>query len=112
MVIGGSGGSEPSYVAESLAAKGVAAMSVAYFARPELPSELREIRWSTSSALSPSSRAHSRLQEGLSSFSVCPAAARRRCLALSTSAVPSAVLSLPCQAMSSPVVGLLAAPLG
>jgi dienelactone hydrolase len=43
LVIGGSGGSEPSYVAEAVAAEGVAAMSVAYFARPGLPAELREI---------------------------------------------------------------------
>lgn len=43
VVIGGSGGSEPSYVAESLAAEGISALSVAYFARPELPPELREI---------------------------------------------------------------------
>jgi dienelactone hydrolase len=34
LVIGGSGGSEPSYVAEALARQGMTAMSVAYFARP------------------------------------------------------------------------------
>jgi dienelactone hydrolase len=43
LCIGGSGGSEPSYVAEALAESGVAALSVAYFARPGLPARLREI---------------------------------------------------------------------
>lgn len=43
LVIGGSGGSEPTYVAQALAGEGVAAMSVAYFARPGLPLELRDI---------------------------------------------------------------------
>jgi dienelactone hydrolase len=43
LVIGGSGGSEPSYVGEALAVEGVAALSVAYFARPGLPNELRGI---------------------------------------------------------------------
>jgi dienelactone hydrolase len=44
LVIGGSGGSEPSYVAEALAREGMTAMSVAYFARPGLPGQLRGIR--------------------------------------------------------------------
>ena len=44
LVIGGSGGSEPSYVGEALAREGMAAMSVAYFARPGLPGHLRGIR--------------------------------------------------------------------
>jgi dienelactone hydrolase len=44
LVIGGSGGSEPSYVAEALAREGMTAMSVAYFARPGLPRQLRGIR--------------------------------------------------------------------
>jgi dienelactone hydrolase len=44
MLIGGSGGSEPSYVGQALAAEGVAALSVAYFARPGLPGHLRDIR--------------------------------------------------------------------
>ncbi len=43
LVIGGSGGSEPSYVAEALAAEGFAALSVAYFARPGLPATLSRI---------------------------------------------------------------------
>jgi dienelactone hydrolase len=43
IVIGGSDGSEPSCVAEALAAEGVAALSVAYFARPGLPAQLRDI---------------------------------------------------------------------
>ncbi len=43
MLIGGSGGSEPSYVAELLASEGVTALSVAYFARPGLPAQLRDI---------------------------------------------------------------------
>jgi hypothetical protein len=43
LLIGGSGGSEPSYVAEPLASAGIAALSVAYFARPGLPGELRDI---------------------------------------------------------------------
>jgi dienelactone hydrolase len=43
LLIGGSGGSEPSYVAESLANEGAAALSVAYFARPGLPAQLRGI---------------------------------------------------------------------
>lgn len=43
LLIGGSGGSEPSYVAESLAREGIAALSVAYFARPGLPAQLRGI---------------------------------------------------------------------
>ena len=40
LVIGGSGGSEPSYVAEALAGRGTAALSVAYFGRPGLPDTL------------------------------------------------------------------------
>lgn len=43
LLIGGSGGSEPSYVAAPLAGEGIAALSLAYFARPGLPPELREI---------------------------------------------------------------------
>jgi len=43
LVIGGSGGSEPSYVAEALAGEGMTALSVAYFARPGLPDQLRDI---------------------------------------------------------------------
>lgn len=43
LLIGGSGGSEPSYAGEALAAEGIAALSVAYFARPGLPGQLRGI---------------------------------------------------------------------
>jgi dienelactone hydrolase len=43
LLIGGSGGSEPCYVAEPLASAGIAALSVAYFARPGLPDQLRDI---------------------------------------------------------------------
>jgi uncharacterized protein len=43
VLIGGSGGSEPSYVARPLAAGGIVALSVAYFARPGLPPELRGV---------------------------------------------------------------------
>ena len=43
LLIGGSGGSEPSHAAEGLAASGLAALSVAYFARPGLPGQLRDI---------------------------------------------------------------------
>lgn len=43
LVIGGSGGSEPSYVAQALATEGIAALSVAYFARDGLPAQLRRI---------------------------------------------------------------------
>jgi dienelactone hydrolase len=43
LLIGGSGGSEPTYIAEPLARSGIAALSVAYFARPGLPDELSEI---------------------------------------------------------------------
>lgn len=43
LLIGGSGGSEPSYVGEGLASEGIAALSVAYFARPGLPDQLRGI---------------------------------------------------------------------
>ncbi len=44
LLIGGSGGSEPSYVGQALAGEGVAALSIAYFARPRLPGQLRGIR--------------------------------------------------------------------
>ena len=44
LVIGGSGGSEPSYVAQALAGEGIAALSVAYFGREGLPAQLRSIR--------------------------------------------------------------------
>jgi len=43
LVIGGSGGSEPSYVGEALAREGIGALSVAYFGRPGLPRQLRDI---------------------------------------------------------------------
>ncbi len=43
LVIGGSGGSEPSYVGEALAGAGIGALSVAYFGRPGLPGQLRDI---------------------------------------------------------------------
>jgi dienelactone hydrolase len=43
LLIGGSGGSEPRYVGEALACEGIAALSVAYFARPGLPDQLRGI---------------------------------------------------------------------
>jgi dienelactone hydrolase len=43
LLIGGSGGSEPSYVGEALVGEGVAALSVAYFGRPGLPGQLRGI---------------------------------------------------------------------
>lgn len=43
LVIGGSGGSEPSYVAGAFAGEGVTALSVAYFARPGLPQTLRDV---------------------------------------------------------------------
>jgi hypothetical protein len=39
----GASASEPSYVGEALAAEGIAALSVAYFARPGLPGQLRDI---------------------------------------------------------------------
>jgi dienelactone hydrolase len=44
LVIGGSGGSEPSYIGQALAAEGIAALSVAYFGREGLPARLRGIR--------------------------------------------------------------------
>jgi dienelactone hydrolase len=44
LLIGGSGGSEPSYLGRALAGQGVASLSVAYFARPGLPGQLRGIR--------------------------------------------------------------------
>ncbi|HSZ41433.1 MAG TPA: acyl-CoA thioester hydrolase/BAAT C-terminal domain-containing protein [Trebonia sp.] len=44
LLIGGSGGSEPNYVGQALAREGIAALSVAYFARPGLPGLLRRIR--------------------------------------------------------------------
>jgi dienelactone hydrolase len=43
LLIGGSGGSEPSYVGQALADEGIATLSVAYFARPGLPGQLRRI---------------------------------------------------------------------
>ena len=43
LVIGGSGGSEPTYVAEGLALEGFAALSIAYFARSGLPATLSRI---------------------------------------------------------------------
>lgn len=43
LLIGGSGGSEPTYAGEALAREGFAALSLAYFARPRLPAELRDI---------------------------------------------------------------------
>jgi dienelactone hydrolase len=43
LLIGGSGGSEPAYLGEAFAAEGIAALSVAYFARPGLPAQLRGI---------------------------------------------------------------------
>jgi uncharacterized protein len=44
LLIGGSGGSEPSYIAEALAENDIAALSLAYFGRPGLPAQLRNIR--------------------------------------------------------------------
>jgi dienelactone hydrolase len=43
LLIGGSGGSEPSYIAEALAENEIAALSLAYFGRPGLPAQLRNI---------------------------------------------------------------------
>ena len=43
ILIGGSGGQEPDYLTEPLAAAGIAALSVAYFARPALPPSLANI---------------------------------------------------------------------
>ena len=43
LLIGGSGGSEPSYAGQALAEEGIAALSVAYFAWPGLPAQLRGI---------------------------------------------------------------------
>jgi dienelactone hydrolase len=43
VLIGGSGGQEPDYLAGPLAAAGIAALSVAYFARPGLPPSLAHI---------------------------------------------------------------------
>ncbi|MGH8981289.1 MAG: acyl-CoA thioester hydrolase/BAAT C-terminal domain-containing protein [Acidimicrobiales bacterium] len=43
LVIGGSGGSEPTYIAESLAKEGIAALSIAYFGRPGLPQALSRV---------------------------------------------------------------------
>jgi dienelactone hydrolase len=43
LLIGGSGGSEPSYAGEALARAGIGALSVAYFGRPGLPGQLRDI---------------------------------------------------------------------
>ena len=44
LVIGGSGGSEPSYVGQALATEGIAALSVAYFGRDGLPAQLPACR--------------------------------------------------------------------
>jgi dienelactone hydrolase len=44
VLIGGSGGSEPTYAAELLPSAGIAALSLAYFKRPRLPTRLRKIR--------------------------------------------------------------------
>jgi dienelactone hydrolase len=43
VVIGGSGGSEPAYLGEALAQNDIAALSTAYFGRPGLPAQLRNI---------------------------------------------------------------------
>ncbi|MHB8457632.1 MAG: acyl-CoA thioester hydrolase/BAAT C-terminal domain-containing protein [Acidimicrobiales bacterium] len=43
LLIGGSGGNEPTYVAELLAAEGIAALSVAYFGHEGLPPGLGQI---------------------------------------------------------------------
>ncbi|HZY69539.1 MAG TPA: acyl-CoA thioester hydrolase/BAAT C-terminal domain-containing protein [Thermoplasmata archaeon] len=43
VVIGGSGGSEPTYLAEALAEAGIASLSLAFFGRPGLPSQLKDI---------------------------------------------------------------------
>ena len=43
LVIGGSGGNEPTYIAEALAREGIAALSVAYFGTSGLPPDLAEI---------------------------------------------------------------------
>lgn len=43
LVIGGSGGNEPSYIAELLAHHGIPAMSVAYFGQEDLPPQLAGI---------------------------------------------------------------------
>jgi dienelactone hydrolase len=43
LVIGGSGGSEPAYIGQALAGEGMMALSVAYFGRPGLPAQLRDI---------------------------------------------------------------------
>ncbi len=43
LLIGGSGGNEPRYVAELLAAEGIAALSVAYFGKEGLPPRLGQI---------------------------------------------------------------------
>lgn len=43
VLIGGSGGQEPDYLTGPLAAAGIAALSVAYFARPALPPSLANI---------------------------------------------------------------------
>ena len=43
VLVGGSGGAEPSLLAQSLAAEGIATLSVAYFARPGLPPTLAGI---------------------------------------------------------------------
>lgn len=43
LLIGGSGGNEPAYVAELLARDGIAALSVAYFGQENLPPDLAEV---------------------------------------------------------------------
>jgi dienelactone hydrolase len=43
LLIGGSGGSEPSYAGQALAREGFAALSLAFFARPRLAAQLRDI---------------------------------------------------------------------
>jgi len=73
LLIGGSGGSEPSYVGRALAGKGVAVLSVAYFARPGLPGQLRGIR------LEYFFSALEILQGKLPSCSACPAEAKPPC---------------------------------
>ncbi len=43
LVIGGSGGSKPSYLGRALACERMTALSVAYFARPDLPAQFGDI---------------------------------------------------------------------
>jgi dienelactone hydrolase len=44
VVIGGSMGGEPSYLAQALAENDIAALSLAYFRQPGLPAQLRDVR--------------------------------------------------------------------